>query len=206
MTDNEKEKLTKLLGDEFSEAEIEEISKSFPQLSQSAQELQQGFEILQEEASPPLSTEFREQVLVRIEKRQWWRSIFSWPRFALASSLVTAGLLAWILIPGWMTTSVQPGPQIVRESSGPESQKLLLVRFAIHQPGAEKVSLVGDFNNWNELVLKKNSEGLFWGELKVPQGTYAYGFLVNGKEWTLDPKAPRQVLDGFGGQNSLVKL
>jgi hypothetical protein len=37
-------------------------------------------------------------------------------------------------------------------------------------------------------------------------GTYAYKFLVDGKNWVSDPANPSSEPDGFNGRNSIVKV
>jgi 1,4-alpha-glucan branching enzyme len=112
----------------------------------------------------------------------------------------------FFFLPRWFQGPVTPGLEVVRQTTGPNREKVYWVRFAIHQPGAESVSLVGDFNQWNAQLLKKGKEEIYSVELKLNEGTYAYGFMVNGRRWVPDATAHRLVPDGFGGYNSLINL
>ncbi|MFK7773227.1 MAG: hypothetical protein AB8F94_13850 [Saprospiraceae bacterium] len=72
---------------------------------------------------------------------------------------------------------------------------------------ASKVSLVGDFNNWNMFgtALYKTEKG--WEcKIELPKGRYFYKFIIDGS-WTADPSTPANDLvkdgKGHGGLTSL---
>jgi Carbohydrate-binding module 48 (Isoamylase N-terminal domain) len=83
-----------------------------------------------------------------------------------------------------------------------------LVRFIIQQPGAQRVSLVGDFNGWaaDAMPLESSADGSVW-TLTIPlhAGRYEYAFVVDGKRWVADPAASA-VRDEFGGETSVLRL
>ncbi len=61
------------------------------------------------------------------------------------------------------------------------------VIFSIKVPGARRVFLVGDFNNWNPTVEMMQKRGdKFTSALFLVTGDYRYKFVVDGK-WTADP-------------------
>lgn len=72
---------------------------------------------------------------------------------------------------------------------------------------AEKVQLVGDFNNWNESaepmsVLKSND---FTTVLELETGKdYQFRYLINGSIWKNDPQADFYVANTFGAENGVV--
>ena len=210
MNENELNKLKELLGKEWTDKEINEVLKRFPDLASDTKTLQQAFQNITQVPVPPLDPGFTRTVLDKIqEKKSWssrWQPYLTWPRLTLASGLVAGGLLLFLLLPRWGSQAIQPGLQIVREEIGPQDQKIYQIRVGLLQPGAKQVTLAGDFSQWNEVELKKDKKGIFWAEFKVPEGTYAYGFRIDGKDWTPDPKASRIVADGFGGKNSLMNL
>ncbi len=89
------------------------------------------------------------------------------------------------------------------------SSDRVTVRFVLTAPEANSVSLVGDFNNWQptKLVLKDRKEGKWELTIKLKKGkVYTYNFLINGKQWIIDPNSYAVVDDGFGGKSSLLKL
>lgn len=74
--------------------------------------------------------------------------------------------------------------------------------------GAEKVTLVGDFNNWDEKVLemKKLKSGEFTSLVELEKGkSYEFRYLVNGTEWYNDSAADRYAATNFGVENGVVE-
>jgi hypothetical protein len=51
-----------------------------------------------------------------------------------------------------------------------------------------------------------NADGEWTLYYPLGPGTYAYKFLVDGKNWIADPWNPLSEPDGFNGRNSLIKL
>jgi 1,4-alpha-glucan branching enzyme len=73
----------------------------------------------------------------------------------------------------------------------------------------ESVTLVGEFNNWDETshVLKRQKDGSFALTVDLPTGReYQFRYLVNGTEWHNDEAADKYVPNGFGEENSVVVL
>ena len=74
--------------------------------------------------------------------------------------------------------------------------------------GAEKVTLVGDFNNWDEkaLEMKRLKSGEFTSLLELEKGkAYEFRYLVNGTDWYNDLEADRYVANKFGVENCVVE-
>jgi|GEM_PF-835467 len=83
-----------------------------------------------------------------------------------------------------------------------------LERFSISAPGAARVSLVGDFNQWRPGItpLHRVDEGGSWEvRLALPPGRHVYAFVVDGK-LVADPSAPRAGEDDFGFPNSVALI
>ncbi len=78
------------------------------------------------------------------------------------------------------------------------------VRFELALPGAERVSVVGDFNDWDAErgVLERRGER-FVGRFQLGPGRHAYSLVVDG-EPRRPPGAPRYVSDDFGGENAVL--
>ena len=79
------------------------------------------------------------------------------------------------------------------------------VRFSYSAPKATGVSIVGSFNHWDpeqDRLIGPDSNGVWTVVLPLPPGHCEYRFVINGKEWVLDPSAPSED-DGLGGFNSL---
>ena len=71
-----------------------------------------------------------------------------------------------------------------------------------------KVSLVGDFNNWDKDVdlMDKKPDGSFQFIISLNPGTYEYKFVLNDVEWIPDPACPERVHDSMGGDNSVLHV
>jgi hypothetical protein len=85
----------------------------------------------------------------------------------------------------------------------------VLVHFQIHAPGAQRVELVGDFNNWTPGAIRlhgPDASGHWTADVELPEGRHEYQFLVNGKTWVTDPNAPIHRSDGFGRENAVVDV
>ena len=81
------------------------------------------------------------------------------------------------------------------------------VTFTFAQP-ATSVHLAGDFNGWSTTTdpLTRQADGTWTITKKLPAGTHAYRFVVNGTTWKLDDANPDSRDDGFGGKNSIVTV
>jgi 1,4-alpha-glucan branching enzyme len=93
-------------------------------------------------------------------------------------------------------------------SYGPK-KTLRAINFICNAPQAQSVNLVGDFNDWSpsaDPMSDENSDGEFTLFYPLGVGTYAYKFLVDGKNWVSDPANPSTEPDGFNGRNSIVKV
>ena len=76
--------------------------------------------------------------------------------------------------------------------------------------GASKVTLVGEFNDWNETAteLKKLKSGIFKTTLKLETGKeYQFRYLIDGEKWENDWAADKYVASGASfEENSVVEL
>lgn len=139
--------------------------------------------------------------------RPWWtrkRSIAISPLGGLALAASFAGFVA---LGTFAALRERPGAAPATADAG-RVDTVHLVRFIIQQPGAQRVSLVGDFNGWapDAQPLEASSDGAVWS-ITVPlaPGRYEYAFVVDGKRWVADPAA-KTVRDEFGGETSVLRL
>ena len=74
---------------------------------------------------------------------------------------------------------------------------------------AEKVALVGDFNQWSEsaTVMKPLKDGRFKATVELAKdSSYQFRYLINDIEWRNDWDADQYVPNPFSGDNSVVEV
>jgi 1,4-alpha-glucan branching enzyme len=78
------------------------------------------------------------------------------------------------------------------------------INFTFFAPNAKRVSVIGEFNNWepNAHPMKRQPDGGWHAQVPLSHGHHQYLFLVDGRP-TLDPRA-----HGIGrtAQNEKVSL
>lgn len=83
------------------------------------------------------------------------------------------------------------------------------VTFTVPAEKAQKVAVVGDFNNWKPKngTLRKLKNGTFKGTLDLPkENTYEFKYLIDGN-FVNDPEADRYQWNDFaGGENAVLEL
>lgn len=148
----------------------------------------------------PVRPAWRASLLERIEgeddrtRNRGWRIH---PLIAIA-----AGLL---LLAGGIAVGRYSRPASRFATANPKPVAVANVRFVLVAPGAGRVSVVGDFNQWNPdaVPLRKLSDGTWIVDVPLGAGRYAYAFVVDGKI-QVDPAAPRA--DGEFGENSILMV
>lgn len=170
-------------------------------------DLAEAIDLLRE--APPVRPEWRSELLRRAEAatepKQARRVSVSMPwalAAGLACALVGAGAVTLL------RTSPAPAPMVSQREVAPPQAVLLPVRFSLNAPDAARVSIVGDFNNWNPstLPMRRSADGRVWEvEVRLPLGRYNYSFMVDGR-LARDPDAPSTTDDGFGTPNSVLMV
>jgi 1,4-alpha-glucan branching enzyme len=81
------------------------------------------------------------------------------------------------------------------------------VEFNLIAPDAKKVSIAGQFNNWNPqaLPMKKAKDGAWKIKLKLPPGKCEYKYFVDGS-WINDAARPDSVPNPFGTSNNVITV
>lgn len=70
---------------------------------------------------------------------------------------------------------------------------------------ASQAILRGDWDNWDDCVMRKNASGAFSAKLNLDLGkSYQFGYLIDGA-WTPDADLPL-TLSPFGTNNSILNL
>jgi hypothetical protein len=82
------------------------------------------------------------------------------------------------------------------------------VAFSLEAPQATRVSLVGDFNNWDPAAtpLARGSAGRWEAIVPLTPGRYQFTFVVDGSRWVRDPSLPQALGDDFGQPTSVITV
>ena len=97
----------------------------------------------------------------------------------------------------------------VRYAVRDAGDRTYVVRFVYDDEEAERVCLVGDFNNWrrDDIVLEKMGTSTLWvAEITLEEGLYKYGFLVDDVQIVSDPFSDLKTKDSLGNESSLMVL
>lgn len=110
------------------------------------------------------------------------------PLWALGGAV--AAVLAALVLAG--------GP---RGGAGPANPGAQPVQFVLLAPEAARVSLAGDFNNWDRdatPLRRAQGNGVWSVVVPLRSGRYRYVFVVDGTRWVPDAAAPRGPENEFG--------
>lgn len=124
--------------------------------------------------------------------RALWPARGRWAVPALAGALATLVLAVGLVL--------------FQQSS---TEGLVPVTFEVHAPGAQRVEVVGTFNDWRpgQVLLKgPDATGHWSGTVRLPAGRHEYAYLLDGQEWLTDPEAPARRPDGFGRENAVIQI
>lgn len=144
----------------------------------------------------------------------------------IVAGLATAAAAAGFMVRGaWSThlgpdrtvdasTSARPNApsaapiEQIRMASGPAPDAAPIpMQFVLRNGAARRVSVVGDFNNWNPATARmtRSPGGDLWSvTIPVPPGRHTYGFMIDDTLFTLDPRAPRTRDPDLGVENSII--
>lgn len=95
---------------------------------------------------------------------------------------------------------------VVAVAAVPESERLVPWQFVLDLPSAEHVAVVGDFNDWNldQAPMQKFANGTWSITVAIKPGRHEYAFVVDGKLWMADPRAPKAKDNDFGKPGSVI--
>ncbi len=93
------------------------------------------------------------------------------------------------------------------EDPKPAAAPKVNVTFALPEPGAQQVTLSGEFNGWSResTPMKRQENGRWEATVVLPPGRYQYKFVVDG-QWIPDPQAHENVWNEHGTLNSVIEV
>lgn len=78
--------------------------------------------------------------------------------------------------------------------------------FRYKAPDATSVELMCENNGWKGVPMTKGDDGVWTVKVTLSAGTYAYKFLVNGKDWVFDPdNSAKKTVDGNENSSAEIK-
>jgi len=98
-----------------------------------------------------------------------------------------------------------------RVDNSPDARMSVAVPVSIvfEARNAKSVTIVGDFNNWDETISpmrRFGSEGPWTVTVRATPGRHVYAFLVDGTTLVADPRAPRARDLDYGGDASVLMV
>ncbi|HTE47965.1 MAG TPA: glycogen-binding domain-containing protein [Gemmatimonadaceae bacterium] len=105
-----------------------------------------------------------------------------------------------------VATAVSPS---VMRTAGRSNADVLPVprQFVFENKNARRISVVGDFNNWNpaSAPMTRSSDGTLWSTIvPILPGRHVYGFMVDDSLFTLDPREPNVRDPDLGVTGSVI--
>ncbi len=156
-------------------------------------------------ADVPLSANFDARVMAAIAEaaQPWWRRRRTMTLSPLGGLALAAGFGALMVLSGVGIGRTLSTPVA---AMAPASDTVHLVRFVIAAPGAQTVALAGDFNGWSRnatLLEDIDGTGRWVVTLPMRSGRHEYAFVVDGKQWLVDPFSAAN-RDEFGQESSVL--
>jgi 1,4-alpha-glucan branching enzyme len=85
-------------------------------------------------------------------------------------------------------------------------------QFRLFAPNNTEASLIADFSDWNDIPMKKGSDGYFRTTQSLADGIYQYRFKIRSKSWFNEDDEWKTITDPYATnvdnntQNSILKL
>jgi hypothetical protein len=179
-------------------------------------ELHPYVELIAREARRPVASDpaARARVMAAVRSEPAPRRLPIWLRAFQPRPITLSPAVGGLLAAGLVGVGVLVGNLALnRDDQNPVGRTTSVVArlpvsdtvFLIVAPQAARVSLVGDFNDWDASkapLIRVPKSGLWKVTVPLPAGRHLYQFVVDGN-WVPDPAAPVAGDDGFGRTNSV---
>jgi hypothetical protein len=147
------------------------------------------------------------------------RSIRVWSAVGLASAAAIAG---FVIGGARLTKTSEPttrpvasvakapdsGAQLQLATRNPSDVAPIPQQFIFENTHARRVSVVGDFNNWDakKNVMARDGDGLWSTIVPIVPGRHTYAYMVDDSVFTLDPRKPKTRDPDLGGESSVLMV
>lgn len=140
---------------------------------------------------------------LRAESEAGWQR--RW-RARLFGRRVSPVLAAALVVMAFLAGRAVPHREAEGESGGEAASRD--VTFVLVMREARRVSLVGDFNDWDagRTRMRVGPGGVWSVVVPLDPGRYNYAFIVDGEQWVADPAAPPATGEDFGRPSSVVMV
>ncbi len=146
---------------------------------------------------------------VRTKKMPWWYRFYRWaraPRSITFTPLRIAPIVGVLM--GVFVLSIYT----LFDGNGGRSTQVppldgIPVTLSLTLAGAQRVQVVGSFNDWNAQgyeMRKEEGKELWTLSINLPRGRYEYAFKVDDDKIVPDPRAGFYQDDGFGNRNAVL--
>lgn len=159
---------------------------------------------------PPDDLSARDRIMeaVRAEAAAGAVAAAGLPRPFGARALAVAGLLAAAAVAVlWLGAGRNDARAPAGDATPRFAASRSLVPFELDAPDADRVSLVGTFNDWDPaatLLHRPDRDSPWSVTVPLPPGAHEYQFIVDGGRWVPDAGAPLAGAGEFGTPNSVV--
>ncbi|MFN3946562.1 MAG: isoamylase early set domain-containing protein [Aquificaceae bacterium] len=86
-------------------------------------------------------------------------------------------------------------------------ERFCIITFYYKGEKAQKVELVGEWNDWKPEAMKRKKDGTFWITKRLKRGRgYRFKYLIDGQYWENELQADQQVPNPFGTTDSMIIL
>ena len=146
------------------------------------------------------------------------RSVRMWSAIGMAATAAIVGFVArgaWLSHDGGAPQAAVASARVA--ANPPESTTRLAAaktsdvvalpqQFVLENGRARRVSVVGDFNNWNpsSAPMVRSSDSALWSVIvPILPGRHMYGFMVDDSVFVLDPRAQKARDPDLGTEGSV---
>ncbi len=124
------------------------------------------------------------------------------PGLVAVAAALAAGLFLVVLL--------RPAPEPAAPAiAAAASEATRPVHLRLAAPASSRVTVVGDFNDWDPAgtpLHPTGDRGVWSVVLRLKPGRYHYAFLIDGRRWEGDPSEPRAAESDFGAPVSVLTV